>query len=260
MDRRKFLRNAAVSAGALAVGATTAAALGPDDYVANAEIDRRTYANEFQGDDRLVETRVVWHAPMIDKLVALTFDDGPMPDNTAPILDILAEKKVRATFMVVGSRVAQNPDLFRKELAGQHEIGNHTWGHKVLPLVDRNEVDWQMRRTDEIVEQLSGQRPKLFRPPRGCVSGDCLTVASRLEYDVLMWSLQLYEGHLDAAGNVRHVADKLRPGTILLAHDHGNASRKVGLQALPDLIDTVRDRGYEFVTASELLEHSRSTR
>jgi peptidoglycan/xylan/chitin deacetylase (PgdA/CDA1 family) len=259
LNRRKFLRNAAVSAGALAVGASTASALGPDQYVANAEIDTRTYANEFQGDERLVEARVVWHAPMTDKLIALTFDDGPMPDNTAPILDILAEKKVRATFMVVGSRVAQNPDLFRREIAGKHEIGNHTWGHKVLPLVDRNEVDQQMRRTDEIVEQLSGQRPKLFRPPRGCISGDCLTVASRLEYDVLMWSLQLYESQYDAAGNVKLVADRLRPGTILLAHDFGNASRKVGLQALPDLIDTVRDRGYEFVTASELLEHSRSS-
>lgn len=258
VNRRKFLRNAVVSAGALGVAGTTAGAFGPERYTANAEVDKRTYANEYQGDERLVETRVIWQAPMPDKLIALTFDDGPMPDNTAPILDILAEKKVRATFMVVGSRVEQNPDLFRRELAGKHEIGNHTWAHKVLPLVDRNEVDRQMRRTDEIVERLSGQRPTLFRPPRGCISGDCLTVAARLEYDVLMWSLQLYETKFDAAGNVKNVADNLRPGTILLAHDHGNASRKVGLQALPDLIDAVRDRGYEFVTASELLAHSRS--
>jgi peptidoglycan-N-acetylglucosamine deacetylase len=258
VNRRKFLSRAALSAGALAVGGTTASAMGPDDYVHNSEIDKRTYANEYGGDEQLVEARVVWRAPTADKLIALTFDDGPMPNNTVPILDILAEKKVRATFMVVGSRVAQNPDLFRKELAGKHEIGNHTWSHRVLPLVDRNEVDRQMRRTDELVEKLSGKRPKLFRPPRGCVSGDCLTVASRLEYDVLMWSLQLYETELDAAGNVRNVAEKIRPGTILLAHDYGNASRKVGLQALPDLIDTVRDRGYEFVTASELLEASRS--
>jgi peptidoglycan/xylan/chitin deacetylase (PgdA/CDA1 family) len=225
--------------------------------VAADEVDTRTYANERFGDPSLVETRVVWQVPVAEKLVALTFDDGPMPRNTPAILDILADKKVRATFMVVGKRVEQNPDLFRRELAGKHEIGNHTWAHKVLPLVDRDEVVKQMRRTDEIIEKLSGKRPTLFRPPRGCISGDCLTEASRLEYDVLMWSLQLHESAFDAAGNVKYITDNLRPGAVVLAHDYGNASRLVGLTALPELIDAVRDRGYTFVTASELLEAGR---
>lgn len=233
-------------------GATVAAGI-PEQRLSHEEIDTRTYANERYGDDRLSQTRVIWKAPTTEKLLALTFDDGPMPANTPAILDILAQKKVRATFMVVGSRVAANPDLFRRELAGKHEIGNHTWSHRVLPFTDRAGVDREMRRTDEIIEKLSGKRPTLFRPPRGCIPGDCLTVAARLEYDVLMWSLQLHEDAFDAAGNVKYVADKLVPGTVLLAHDYGNASRKVDLQALPDLIDAVRARGYEFVTASELL-------
>jgi peptidoglycan/xylan/chitin deacetylase (PgdA/CDA1 family) len=254
VDRRSFLKGAGLSAGVLVGGGATVAAVVPEQRVSHDEIDTRTYANERFGDDRLGETRVIWKAPTTEKLIALTFDDGPMPENTPAILDILAEKKVRATFMVVGSHVAANPDLFRREMAGKHEIGNHTWSHTVLPFTDRNGVDREMRRADEIIERLSGKRPTLFRPPRGCISGDCLTVASRLDYDVLMWSLQLHEDAFDAAGNVAYVADKLVPGTVLLAHDYGNASRKVGLRALPDLIDAVRARGYQFVTASELLQ------
>jgi peptidoglycan/xylan/chitin deacetylase (PgdA/CDA1 family) len=78
-------------------------------------------------------------------------------------------------------------------------------------------------------------------------------MASRLDYAVLMWSLQLHESAFDAAGNVRYVVDHLQPGTILLAHDTGNATRKVGLAALPSLVTEVRKQGYEFVTVSELL-------
>ena len=252
MDRRSFLKRAGVSATFVAGGGASLN-LVPSQRLSREQVDTRTYANERYGDDRLGETRVIWKAPTTEKLIALTFDDGPMPTYTPTILDILAEKKVRATFMVVGERVEANPGLFRRELAGRHEIGNHTWSHQVLPFTDRDGVDREMRRTDEIIEKLSGKRPTLFRPPRGCISGDCLTVAARLDYDVLMWSLQLHEDAFDAAGNVTYVADRLVPGTILLAHDYGNASRAVGLKALPDLIDAVRARGYEFVTASELL-------
>ncbi|MEP7054649.1 MAG: polysaccharide deacetylase family protein [Actinomycetota bacterium] len=253
MDRRSFLKGAGLSAGVLVGGGATIAAVLPQQSVAHDELDTRSYANERYGDDRLSETRIVWKGPTTQKLIALTFDDGPMPKYTPAILDILAEKKVRATFMVVGSRVEANPDLFRREMAGKHEIGNHTWSHAILPFVDRNHVDREMRRTDELIEKLTGRRPTLFRPPRGCISGDVLTVASRLEYDVLMWSLQFHEDAFDAAGNVSYIADKLVPGTVLLAHDYGNASRQVDLDALPALIDAVRARGYEFVTASELL-------
>jgi len=251
VDRRSFLKGAGISAGAVVAGG---AATVPRQWVSHDDIDNRTYANERFGDPRLTETRVIWKAPTTEKLIALTFDDGPMPKYTPQILDILAAKKVRATFMVVGERVEANPDLFRREMAGKHEIGNHTWTHQNLPFAERGVVEREMRRTDEIVERLSGTRPTLFRPPRGCISGDCLTVASRLEYDVLMWSLRLHEAAFDAAGNVAHVTDNLVPGTVLLAHDYGDASRAVGLRALPDLIDAVRDRGYEFVTASELLQ------
>lgn len=253
MDRRSFIKGAGLSAGTLVGGGMAASALVPAQRFSREQVDTRSYANERYGDDRLTETRIIWKAPTSEKLIALTFDDGPMPRYTPAILDILAEKKVRATFMVVGERVEANPDLFRREMAGKHEIGNHTWSHQVLPMTDRAGVDREMRRTDEIIEKLSGKRPTLFRPPRGCISGDCLTVASRLEYDVLMWSLQLHEDAFDAAGNVSYVAGKLVPGTVLLAHDYGNASRAVGLKALPGLIDAVRARGYEFVTASELL-------
>lgn len=258
MDRRAFLRGAALLGTGMAAGTAVGARLdrGPED-LPRLEVDRATYANEHWGDERLGATRVIWKVETDEKLIALTFDDGPRPQNTAGVLDVLAEKKVRATFNIVGSRALAHPDLVRREMADRHEIGNHTWTHGNLAYLDRPTAIAEIRKGDEAIERVTGRRPTIFRPPRGNLTGAALSEASRLGYDIVLWSLQLHESAFDAEGNARYVADSVTPGTILLAHDTGNPSRRVGLAALPKLIDLVRDRGYTFVTTSELLEAGR---
>jgi peptidoglycan/xylan/chitin deacetylase (PgdA/CDA1 family) len=257
VDRRGFLKGAALVGGGVALGAT-GQAINPlrhsPEWLDGEQAEASSYANEFWGDPALDTTRIIWKVDTDEKLLALTFDDGPKPENTLAVLDVLEAKKVRATFNLVGSRALAYPDLVRRELAGKHEIGNHTWSHGDLAFLSRRDTEAQLRRADEAIERVTGRRPSIFRPPKGHLTGTALASATRLGYDVVLWSLQLHETAFDAAGNARYVADNVTPGTILLAHDVGNPSRRVGLSALPLLIDQLRDRGYSFVTTSELLE------
>ena len=259
MDRRGFLRNAALLAGGTALGGTlsrigSAEAIDPERDKA-ALVDR-AFANE-RGGAALRSTQVVWKVDTDEKLLALTFDDGPSPQWTAKILDVLADRKAPATFSLVGRNALDYADLVRREMADRHQIENHTWSHVDLAFASAKDADFEIRRGAEVVESITGRRPTYFRPPRGDLSGTALAAAARTEADILLWSLQLHERTWDAEGNVRHVLGRLAPGTILLAHDAGGPHRDVGLKALPGIIDGARARGYEFVTVSELVSAGR---
>ena len=218
------------------------------------EVGEAAYANEYWGDERLDQAAVIWKVATKEKLVALTFDDGPKPKNTAAVLDVLADRKARATFMVVGRNALAHEDLIRREIAGRHEVQNHSWSHADLAFASKEQAHFEVRRGADVVEKLTGRRPGFFRPPRGDVSGATLAAAAREDAQLLMWSVQLHEATYDAAGNARYVLDHVHPGMVLLAHDTGSADRIVGLRAMPALIDGLRDRGYELVTVSELVE------
>lgn len=259
MDRRGFLRGAAIAAGGLGGGVGLSRLL-PDltAQVPQKVVAGAAYANEEWRDPGLRETRVIWRVDTPDRLVALTFDDGPKPRNTAAVLAVLAEKKCPATFNVVGRNALEYPDLIKREIAGRHEIANHSWSHRDLAFAARDDASYEIRRGHEVVHQLTGRESRFFRPPKGDVSGVALNAASRLGVDVLLWSLKLHESMFDAPGNVDYLAENVRPGDILLAHDVGNASRLVGLRALPGLIDRLRGLGYTFVTASDLVASGRA--
>jgi len=173
------------------------------------------------------------------------------------VLDVLADRKARATFMVVGRNALDHPDLIRREIAARHEVQNHSWSHVDLAFASKDDTRFEVRRGAEVVESLTRTRPRFFRPPRGDVSGATLAAAAREDAAVLMWSLQMHEATYDAEGNARYLLERVEPGAIVLAHDTGSADRLVGLRALPLLIDGLRDRGYELVTVSELVDAGR---
>ena len=249
MDRRGFLRGAGLVAAGVAAGRF--------GHLPKSDVAESAYANEYWGDPALGRADVIWKVETTEKLVALTFDDGPKPKNTAAILDVLADRKARATFFVVGRNALDYPDYVRREIAGRHQVENHSWSHRDLAFASKTETDFQVRRGAEVVESLTGTRPRFFRPPRGDVSGAVLNAATRAGADLMMWSLQLHEATYDAEGNARYVMEHAEPGAILLAHDTGSADRIVGLRALPLIIDGLRDRGYELVTVSDLVEAGR---
>jgi len=183
--------------------------------------------------------------------VALTFDDGPHPQNTPRLLDILAEHGVRATFFVIGTRVRRYPEIARRIVAEGHELGNHTWQHPLLTEYGDGGVLSEIDRTQEVIWQTVGQVPATFRPPYGAISPR----QSRMLHDQrnlpsVNWSVDPQDWQRPGASVVaRRMVEGARPGAIILAHDIHGAT----VSAVPEAINGLRARGFGCVTLSELL-------
>ena len=254
-SRRAFLR---AGGSVVALGATGLAGVGGMHYRDVAEARDRGLAATHAERSTTGALQVLWRADTERKVMALTFDDGPGEELTPRLLQMLREAKVRATFLLVGSRARQRPDLVRAQHDGGHEVGNHSWSHKDLSLLDFDDLRRDLERTDQQLADLTGRRPTLIRPPFGRVNGALLQHAAMTDQQILLWDLRLREGDLDAAGNVNWVTENLRPGMILLGHDAGSANRYIGVDAVPGIIRAASERGYEFLTASEMFEVDRA--
>lgn len=197
-----------------------------------------------------------------DKVINLTFDDGPDPKYTPMILDILAQKDVKATFFVVGSAGAVNRDLLQRIYREGHDIGNHTFTHLHLADFSHEHFRLELNATQRLLESTLGVRTKLFRPPFGgdlepqTIDGaDALRVASQLGYltigmkiDPKDWARplarQIVAKTVDAAVKGE--------GNVVLLHDAGGP-REATIEALPQIIDQLREQGFRFVATHELI-------
>ena len=183
--------------------------------------------------------------------VALTFDDGPDPVDTPKLLDLLREKGVKATFFVVGKRADQYPDIVRRAWAEGHLVANHTWSHHALfCFLMPGRLRAEIERGTESVRRICGFRPRFFRSPVGLrhpLLGPYLKDAG-LEY--VSWSIRTRDT-LTANSSVlaQRILGKAASGDIILLHDHLPAGADVMLEALPRVIDELRERGFEFVLA-----------
>ncbi len=183
--------------------------------------------------------------------IALTFDDGPNPVATPKLLDILREKGVKATFFVVGKRADQYPEIVRRAWDEGHLIANHTWSHRLLfcfltPSRLRAEID----RGTESVRRICGSRPRLFRSPVGMrhVLLQPYLRDAGLEY--VSWSIRSRDTlTADSSVLARRILKQAASGDIILLHDHLPRGAHVMLEALPRVIDELRERGFEFVLA-----------
>lgn len=201
------------------------------------------------------EIAVTWGVHTAKKLIALTFDDGPEPDWTPRVHEILDEHRVRATFFLVGQRALAHRDLLAGTIRRSgHEVANHTWAHQDLGRMDYATAREAIERGARAIGSVTGTPPVLLRPPYGHVAGSTLLVAADLGVRVVLWNRQMLESEYpDSRGLAEYVVASCTPGTILLAHDAGGADRLVAIRGLPDMITGLRARGYEFVTVSELL-------
>lgn len=197
-----------------------------------------------------------------DKVIAISFDDGPDPRFTPKILDILKEKDVKATFFVVGSMGTASPDLLRRIFNEGHDIGNHTFTHPDLSEISSAQVDLELNATQRLFEATIGISTHLFRPPYArdmqpetVDQAQALTNATALGYttigfgvDPLDWALPTTNELLRRT--LAQVSDG--SGNIILLHDAGG-ERKATVEALPLIIDALRAQGYRFVPLHELL-------
>ena len=195
--------------------------------------------------------------------IALTFDDGPTEPYTSEILDVLRTFGVRATFFVLGARAETAPDVIRRTARDGHEIGNHTWDHAALPLRTASSIRQSIRRTSDLVEQLAGTRPRVFRAPFGWRNPWSDGAARREGCEPVAWTVGVYDTDrpgVDAI--VKRSIDGMSDGTILLLHDgrsldpNPDASQVVA--ALPRILEEARRRGLRLLTVSQLLAETRS--
>ncbi|MBQ1042599.1 polysaccharide deacetylase family protein [Micromonospora sp. C32] len=258
-NRRTVLRRSALLFGGAALGS---AATVESTWVADRRLPlaggpaSATLGNGHQNVGR-GGVQVLWGVRTDEPLVALTFDDGPRPQWTPMVLDTLAEHRVPATFFLVGERARRHAPLVRGRMDG-HEVGNHSWAHRDLARMDAATVYDDLRRSHDAIAAATGSPPRLLRPPWGHLGGAVLYASARLDYRLVLWTLQMVESEFphDPAGHARRIVAEVRPGTIVLGHDVGDDRRLVALRGLPDMIDGLRARGYTFVTVSELLRRA----
>jgi len=189
--------------------------------------------------------------PNNEKVIALTFDDGPWPDSIR-ILDILRENDVKATFFWLGQNVPRYPEIVRRTIAEGHAIGNHTWNHR-YPNMDAATAAAEVDNTAAKIFQETGVRTVLFRPPGGYLNNGVAAYAKRKNYAVVMWSIDTKDYLQPAAKTLAdRVIRQAHPGAIVLMHD-GGGSRRRTVEALPMIIQRLRQQGYRFATVQELL-------
>jgi peptidoglycan/xylan/chitin deacetylase (PgdA/CDA1 family) len=177
--------------------------------------------------------------------VALTFDDGPNPDATPQILDVLRRENVKATFFVVGTMAAAYPKLITREVAEGMSIGDHTWTHPHLAGRDATFVRNQLVETRNTLKPL-GADVTVFRPPYGSYTATTVQIAQSLGMRTVIWTIDPADYRKPAPTViVRRVMNQLKPGAIILMHD-GGGDRSRTVAALKMLIQQIRKRGYGF--------------
>jgi cellulose synthase/poly-beta-1,6-N-acetylglucosamine synthase-like glycosyltransferase/peptidoglycan/xylan/chitin deacetylase (PgdA/CDA1 family) len=202
--------------------------------------------------------------------LAITFDDGPDPRWTPKILDVLKEKKVPATFFVIGLDASQWPQILKREYAEGHAIGNHTYTHPAFDEVSPTQLRWELNLTQRLIGSTLGVKSILFRPPYGidhqpeyAEEVSLLPVAQDMGYLIVGQKIdphdwrQPYGKQVPAQEIVDSVLRQAANGNIILFHD-GGGDRSQTIEALPQIIDQLRERGYEFVPVPELVNKTRA--
>jgi peptidoglycan-N-acetylglucosamine deacetylase len=190
------------------------------------------------------------------KVVALTFDDGPTPGITEDVLSILNKENVKATFFVIGAELERNLEEGRKIVAAGHELGNHSYSHKRMVLKTPSFIESEIGRTDQLIRQAGYQSAIHFRPPYGKKLVLLPYFLARTSRKTITWDVEPDSSPEIAANSskiVAHTLEKTRPGSIILLHVMYE-SRVESLKAVNGIITGLKGDGYSFKTVSEMLD------
>ena len=183
-----------------------------------------------------------------NKVIALTFDDGPGP-YTTHLLDILDQYGAKATFFLIGSKVSGQASVVRSIHARGHQLGNHSWSHPELPKLSVAQIAGEIDRTNEAVRQATGVKPNILRPPYGAVNGVVLEQLRARGMSSILWSVDTRDW---ADRNSQIVCSRAvagaRPGAVILMHDIHQTS----VNAVPCILSSLKQQGYSFVTIQRL--------
>ena len=208
------------------------------------------------------DRNIIWKGSSSVPYVALTFDDGPKPEFSEKILDILSKAGVKATFFVVGKEAKEYPDILMRMSQEGHEIGNHTFSHLRVSGLPPQKIAEELRLTNQVVYDITGSFPKFFRPPGGSNGPRVSVEVAKKNMRIVNWSVnagdyvedsdvfELDENFDESAKKLKEkILAEAHNGAIILFH---NGSEQT-IRALPQIIVELRNRGFGFATVSELL-------
>ncbi len=207
--------------------------------------------------------RTICRAPDAERMIALTYDDGPNPRYTEELMEVLDRHGARATFLLIGRWAEREPELVRSLAKAGHALGNHTWSHPIMPLRSASAIREELRLCREAVQAAGVEFSKvngaeLMRPPYGRRRPGTLRTLRETGYVPLLWSITCYDWRRTAT------VDKLvarggraRDGDVILLHDGSNAEpaadRSASVAATDEILRRLTDEGYRFVTVPELV-------
>jgi peptidoglycan-N-acetylglucosamine deacetylase len=196
--------------------------------------------------------RIVWRVETTEPLVALSFDDGPAPDHTPQVLEMLSKHRAHATFFLIGDRAAAHPEILGRLRSEGHELGNHYFTIRSTIRASDEDFLANLTRTEETLG-LHGPI-KLFRPPGGLIRSSHLRLAEEHGYRVILGSAYPYDGSHPPPAYIRWLVTKnLAPGVIIILHD-GIADPSRMISALDSILVSGERKGLRFVTVGELLQ------
>ncbi len=186
-------------------------------------------------------------------LVALTFDISWGRATAGPVLDVLRDKNVKATFFLTGFWAKQHPDIAERIVADGHEIASHGDAHVNLSQYDADAIAKNIMTAHRDLEEVTGKQARFFRPPNGDYDDLVVATARQLGYETVIWSLDTIDWKNPGPDfMIRRVRDNVFRGDIILMHA-SDSSKQIHL-ALPQIIDDLRREGYELVTLGEMLQ------
>lgn len=203
--------------------------------------------------------KVITSVNTSQKIIALTFDDGPYPPYTDKLLAVLREKNIKATFFLVGENIKKHPQLAQKIKAEGHELALHAGIHQDLLKLDQTQLEANITQGKNTMQEVLGIQPKFIRPPHGFKDWQVITAIERQNLQAMNWSIIPRDWTNPGTQVIAdRVIQKAQPGAIVLLHDgdspKGIAPRQQTVEAVGIIIDKLHQQGYRFVTASQLID------
>ncbi|HLC82206.1 MAG TPA: polysaccharide deacetylase family protein [Bacteroidia bacterium] len=197
-------------------------------------------------------TKAHCNAVTDEKIIAITFDDGPNPEYTPKVLSILAEQNVLATFFVIGKNIQGNENIIKKIDAAGHTIGNHTFSHSFfIDFKGKTGFMYELDATSDIVYNIIKKRMKFFRPPYGVTTPHLASASKALNYYIIGWNIRSLDTTNDTEERIAdRVISQIKPGAIILFHD---TSEKTA-QVLKQTLNFAKENGFKIVSVEELLK------
>jgi peptidoglycan/xylan/chitin deacetylase (PgdA/CDA1 family) len=191
---------------------------------------------------------------LTDKKIALTFDDGPNPEFTLKVLQILKDYNTKATFFCIGQHIETYPEILKAIAIGGHDVGNHSFSHDLM--IDFNSTErWlqEIKQTDNNIQKITGKKTILFRPPFGVTTPKLAKALKVTEHKVIGWNIRSFDTVIKNPQNIlKRITKRIHPGAIILLHD----KQPNVLLVLEHLLQFLQEHEYQTVTINELLNEN----